>query len=183
MKQTFEYLMDALAILAMALAWVGLCLIPITLALLLASMALGYAHEAPPVPYSRLGDSQQQMAQYGGYGGGGYQGEMSSGPQPLGWKYPWSCCSGNDCTMIEPRNVQQTPEGYLVTLQPGDHPFITEETGVREYLMEYGDKRIKDSPDGAYHICLRSPTTVNNSGDPLADPLAVICFYKGPEGF
>ena len=179
MKQTFEYLMDALAILAMALAWVGLCLIPITLALLLASMALGYAHEADTVPYSQRHEQHAQMGGMGYTPGEGYT--SSSGSHPPEWKYPWACCSGNDCAKIEGSAVKQTPDGYEVTLNPGDHPMITEATGTKVYVIPYNDERVKVSPDGDYHICIRSATTVN--ADPAKGPLTVICFYRGPEGF
>lgn len=95
--------------------------------------------------------------------------------QPLGWKYPWACCSGMDCAPIRASSVQQLPEGYKVTLHKGDHPFATSDTPL-VYEIPYSDKRIKDSPDGAYHICIRTPNAASG-------PLDLLCFYRGPEGF
>jgi len=58
---------------------------------------------------------------------------------PLGWSYPWACCSNDDCRQAADREVRETSEGYRVT-----------STGE---VVEYGNKRIKDSPDGLFHVC------------------------------
>ena len=39
-----------------------------------------------------------------------------------GWTYPLACCSDRDCAVIDGRIVQETPAGYVVTVQPGGHP-------------------------------------------------------------
>ena len=64
--------------------------------------------------------------------------------QPLGWSYPWACCSGQDCAPIPASSVHETPDGYRVVLMKGDHPFATSDTPL-VYEIPYNDKRIKDS--------------------------------------
>ena len=98
--------------------------------------------------------------------------------QPLGWTYPWACCSGQDCAPVPAPSVQETPNGYRVTLRKGDHPFVADKPLV--YDIPYNDKRIKDSPDGSFHICLRSPSTAPTEH---YKPLDLLCFYRGPAGF
>lgn len=58
---------------------------------------------------------------------------------PLGWSYPFSCCSNQDCKQATDAEVREVVKGYLVTM-----------TGE---IVPYGDKRIKDSPDGLFHTC------------------------------
>ncbi len=58
---------------------------------------------------------------------------------PLGWTYPWSCCSGMDCRQVPATAIGQTPEGYVIKA-----------TGE---VIPYGSKKIKDSPDGEFHWC------------------------------
>lgn len=68
---------------------------------------------------------------------------------PSGMEYdPW-CCSGKDCAPIPARDVRTAPEGFVVTLQPGDHPMVTE---PQRFVVPYGQE--KPSTDGGYHICL-----------------------------
>lgn len=55
-----------------------------------------------------------------------------------GWAYPWACCSDKDCREVTDAKVGEGPAGY--TVPSGE-------------LIGYGDKRIKDSPDGLYHWC------------------------------
>ena len=83
---------------------------------------------------------------------------------PSGWSYSVQCCSGIDCDEIPASAVKETPEGYAITLRPGQHvmvkaPFAT--------VVPYATAR--PAPDGAYHICL-SPA------------LKVLCFFAGPRG-
>jgi hypothetical protein len=62
--------------------------------------------------------------------------------KPQGWNYPFSCCSGMDCrevTLGPQGTVRERPEGYVIA-----------KTGE---IIAYGDKRIKDSPDGVTHWC------------------------------
>ncbi len=58
---------------------------------------------------------------------------------PTGWSYDVTCCSSVDCRPIPSSAVKESPGGYLITLDNETVP--------------YGDKRIKDSPDGLYHWC------------------------------
>lgn len=61
---------------------------------------------------------------------------------PTGWTYPYSCCSGQDCREVTsgPQGkVRETPQGYQIA-----------STGE---VIPYGDIRVKDSPDGAFHWC------------------------------
>lgn len=82
--------------------------------------------------------------------------------QPLGWDYPWSCCSKMDCGPIDASRVHKTPEGYVIDGSTDESP------------IPYGDKRIKDSPDGNYHWC------AHKAGIGIGK---TICFYRGPEGY
>jgi hypothetical protein len=77
--------------------------------------------------------------------------------QPLGWTYPWSCCSGMDC-VPKTKGISETPEGYVV-----------DET---HEVIPYGDKRIKDSPDGLFHWCSHVNTDHKT-----------ICLFVPPRGY
>lgn len=83
----------------------------------------------------------------------------ASEKQPLGWTYPWQCCSGLDC---KPMNdgVEETPQGYRI-----------KPTGE---VVPYGDKRIKDSPDGMFHWC------AHQAGP---DKDHTICLFVPPRGY
>ena len=83
---------------------------------------------------------------------------------PSGWSYPVQCCSGIDCGEIPTSAVKETPDGYRVTLKPGDHVMIQ---APFDTVVPYA--KAKAAPDGAYHICL-SPA------------LQVLCFFAGPRG-
>lgn len=85
---------------------------------------------------------------------------------PTGWRYPYACCSDRDCNMIDADRVREGPDGYEVTLLPGDHDFVKD--SPVSYLIPY--ERTKDSPDGAFHICI-SPS------------LKLICFFAGARMF
>lgn len=79
--------------------------------------------------------------------------------QPLGWNYPWSCCSSQDCSRAD-NGISETPDGYVVR-QTGE-------------LVPYRDKRIKDSPDGEFHWC------AHRAG---IDAGKTICLFVPPKGF
>lgn len=83
--------------------------------------------------------------------------------QPLGWSYPFSCCSRMDCRMVSTGSsrvrVFETPEGYRFSTS-GE-------------VISYADKRIKDSPDGEYHWCTRAGK----------DDSQTICLFVPPKGF
>ena len=88
--------------------------------------------------------------------------------QPTGWAYPWACCSSQDCSPLRASAVEKRPDGYHITLEKGDHPFVLERV---VFDIPYSDKRVRNSPDGDYHICIRGT------------PLKLLCFFRGPEGF
>jgi hypothetical protein len=79
---------------------------------------------------------------------------------PLGWKYPWSCCSNQDCKMMSDKAVTERPEGYLIA-----------HTGE---VVPYLDKRIKDSPDGEFHWCAHQQGI---------DAGHTICLFVPPKAF
>lgn len=78
---------------------------------------------------------------------------------PTGWTYGWECCSGVDCQQAADADVQETKDGYLMTI-----------TGE---LVAYDDKRIKKSKDEFFHEC-----TVG--GDKKA---RLICLYVPNRAF
>ena len=39
-----------------------------------------------------------------------------------GWSYPLECCHSLDCAEIAGNTVRETPNGYVITVQPGSHP-------------------------------------------------------------
>lgn len=69
---------------------------------------------------------------------GAHEATSASG-QPMGWSYPANCCSLRDCRPAKDSEVRETRTGYLLT-----------STGE---MVSYGDKRIKDAPDGLFHVC------------------------------
>lgn len=68
-----------------------------------------------------------------------------------GWKYSSWCCSGKDCAPIPLRAVKVMANGYLVTLQRGDHPLAG--AGVQTFLP-FDDKGIQPSGDLEFHACI-----------------------------
>jgi hypothetical protein len=78
---------------------------------------------------------------------------------PTGWAYDVSCCSNIDCREIPASTLTEGPNGYLIS--------ISNET------VPYGDKRLKDSPDGHVHWC-----TINGRDD-----ARTICLYVPPRGY
>ena len=56
--------------------------------------------------------------------------------------YPVECCQELDCSPVEVSSVLSTEEGWLIV-----------ESGE---LIGFGDKRLKQSPDTRFHICLES---------------------------
>lgn len=72
---------------------------------------------------------------------------------PTGWKYDAVCCNGNathgDCHHIPRTSVRAVEGGWLVTLNPGDHPLVTK---THQWLKPYDDTR--ESKDEDFHACL-----------------------------
>jgi hypothetical protein len=77
---------------------------------------------------------------------------------PTGWKYPLNCCSNNDCREVADKAVGEVPDGYLIRT-----------TGE---LLHYGDKRLKDSPDGEFHWCSAAGSNTGRT----------ICLFVPPRG-
>lgn len=62
--------------------------------------------------------------------------------QPLGWKYPYNCCSDNDCRPVTsgPNGVvRETTAGYVIA--------------ASNEVIPYSDPRVKVSPDQDFHWC------------------------------
>lgn len=88
---------------------------------------------------------------------------------PSGWEYdPW-CCQSSDCHPIVARHVRSTPDGYVVTIQPGEHPMVRDHEVT--HTIPYGAPAVRPSGDAEFHICLF----------PTAE--TVRCFYTPPRGF
>jgi hypothetical protein len=79
---------------------------------------------------------------------------------PTGWTYPWACCSNMDCQEVEPKSISEEPQGYVI-----------QSTGE---VVAYGDRRVKNSPDGEYHWC------AHQAG---VDAGHTICLFVPPKGF
>lgn len=79
---------------------------------------------------------------------------------PMGWQYPLSCCSNRDCRQTAQREVRETEAGYLLV-----------STGE---VVPYGNGRIKDSPDGLFHVCQQAGNFETGR---------VLCLFVPPRGF
>jgi hypothetical protein len=73
--------------------------------------------------------------------------------------YHYECCHDRDCWPLEDVEIRETPEGWLLV-----------ETGE---VIPYDWPKVKDSPDGRYHLCT---TTGDFTGMKL-------CLYRPPLGF
>ena len=78
---------------------------------------------------------------------------------PAGWSYDPNCCSSIDCRQIPSAALTEGPNGYVIS--------IGNET------VPYGDRRIRNSPDGFVHWC-----TVNGRDDGRT-----ICLYVPPRAY
>jgi len=87
--------------------------------------------------------------------------------------YPTRCCwspqtapSGRlgDCDAIPTVRVKEGPNGYEVSLVPGDHPMVKEPIS---FVVAYDDADV--SLDGGYHVCFNSLMQVR-------------CFFAGSRG-
>jgi hypothetical protein len=77
---------------------------------------------------------------------------------PTGWSYPFSCCSTNDCREVSDASVKETAAGYIAS---------------NGETIPYTDKRIRNSPDGKFHLC-----TVAGEENTRA-----ICLFVPPRSF
>lgn len=83
---------------------------------------------------------------------------MPTNGQPLGWTYPYLCCSGLDCRMVSAESIEERPEGFVV---PSGE------------VIPMSDKRIRESPDGLFHWC-----SVAGKDDGRT-----ICLFVPPRGY
>ena len=67
---------------------------------------------------------------------------------PMGWAYPMACCSGADCREADPGEIVEAPGGWRVV-----------PTGE---VLGYHDPKVRQSPDGHWHRCLRNPRDVRS---------------------
>ena len=79
---------------------------------------------------------------------------------PNGWSYPTSCCGGYDCKEVPDKAIGETNLGYRYN-----------RTG--EIMAYQGDARLRDSPDGEFHLC-----TVGGFVDGK-----MLCLFVPPRGF
>ena len=87
---------------------------------------------------------------------------LLAGPASAHSWYDAICCSDRDCQRIEPRNVRATPEGWLVTVEPSDHPFIkARTTRLYRYIDSLpgaqtidGVPEARPSGDTEFHLCV-----------------------------
>lgn len=77
-----------------------------------------------------------------------------------GWSYPLSCCSDRDCRQTAEREVLETAEGYRLA-----------STGE---VVGYGDRRVKNSPDGLFHVCQQGGNF---------DSGRVLCLFAPPRSY
>jgi hypothetical protein len=83
-----------------------------------------------------------------------------------GMEYESWCCNGKDCAEIPEQAVKAGPNGWVITLKPGEHPMVTR---TQQRVIPYHLARV--SEDARYHICLW-PTENDQR-----------CFYAPPQGF
>lgn len=94
------------------------------------------------------------------------------------WTYPLSCCSGKDCRAVPRSQVGKGPNGFSVTLHPGDHHLVTRN---QSFLIPYGAESL--SGDGNFHICLQ-PTDEPTEADGIgrSGRYHMNCFFAPPDG-
>ena len=67
--------------------------------------------------------------------------DTSDGHEGMGgWTYPHECCHDRDCHEVSEGEVSARPDGFLI-----------QETGE---VIPYTDDRVRNSPDGRYHLCV-----------------------------
>jgi len=94
---------------------------------------------------------------------------LVSGVTAHSWFDPW-CCNGRDCQPIPDGAVKVTPQGYVVTLRPSDHPALARETEPRTYLVTFDKARVSLDPEQRFFACI------------YPDPSTLRCFYARPLG-
>lgn len=96
---------------------------------------------------------------------------------PSGWEYPLSCCSGVDCAEVSGATIKEGPDAITVTLAIGSHPMV--QHWPVTFTVPYGDSRIKDSPDGVWHVCV-SRQNPQLSAAMMGGQL--LCLFQPPKG-
>lgn len=104
------------------------------------------------------------------FSGAGAHDAPATAQLPDGWAYPIRCCWGpatgrtGDCGMIPASSVVEGPNGFEITLVPGEHPKVT---APLQLTVPYGKE--EHSPDGAFHLC-------------LTPDMKARCFFAGARG-
>ena len=93
----------------------------------------------------------------------GLSGGAAAHQAPTGWSYPWACCSNMDCRQIDAAEISE-PSG-------ADSGYVIRSTGER---IASNDRRIRQSPDGAFHWC------AHQAG---VDAGRTICLFVPPREF
>lgn len=89
---------------------------------------------------------------------------MGGGAFAHSW-YDATCCSDRDCAPIPDHAVKVTPQGYEVTLMPGEHPLVKQRLFQ---IIPFGSEDVLPSQDLHYHACvIGSPTVIQH----------IVCFY------
>lgn len=91
-------------------------------------------------------------------------GLMATPALPHDWFDPW-CCNGQDCAEIADGRVKVLPDGYEITIRPGDHP-MAKTTIVHK--VAFKDTRV--SKTGKHAACL------------FPDETVMRCFYAAVGG-
>lgn len=84
-----------------------------------------------------------------------------------GWYDP-ACCSGQDCMAVPVNSITPTPDGWLVDIQPGEHPLVSHRL---TQIVPYDDRKARVSQDQDFHACVGKHTQ------------SLFCIYTPPMGF
>jgi hypothetical protein len=85
-----------------------------------------------------------------------------------GWDYPFECCSSADCAQVDPRAVTERPSGFVVTVEPGQHPIWAKDRR-KPLVLDIPYLKARLSPDGKWHLC------INDAGE-------LLCFFAPAGG-
>ena len=66
--------------------------------------------------------------------------------------YDAACCSGFDCAPVAVETVQSVPGGYLLTIEPGQHPLVFQR--IEEFVSYDDADRFRASQDDQWHVCI-----------------------------
>ncbi len=85
------------------------------------------------------------------------------------WFDPW-CCNDKDCQPIPDEAVKVTPQGYVITLRPQDHPMLAKEVMTHTYRVPFDKARVSMDGEQRFFACI------------YPDPATMRCFYARPNG-